>query len=44
MAERIYPQEYFSNGDAYRKGVIMGAILILIGVIVGGAMVYFAKR
>ena len=46
MVMRVYPQEYFGlqEENQYKQGIIMGAILIIIGVMLGGFLVYFASK
>lgn len=47
MAVRVSPDEYFmqaENADYMKKGIILGACLVIIGVIIGGMLVYFARK
>ena len=43
---RISPDDYFTmqEQNQFREGVKIGAILILVGVVVGALIVYFARK
>ena len=43
---RISPENYFTlqEQNQFKEGVKIGAILILVGVVVGALIVYFARK
>lgn len=41
---RTTPQEYFQIQENNYNGVILGALIVLLGVVVGGMLVYFAMK
>lgn len=44
MVARIYPQEYFASNNEFKSGLKWGALIMLVGIIIGAIIVYLAGR
>ena len=44
MVQRVYPQEYFQVNNDFKEGLKWGAFLILVGIVVGAAIVYMGMK
>ena len=45
MPIRAYPQDYLQTGENdFKSGIKLGAMLVLVGVVVGAAIVFIAIK